>query len=271
MVAYNEPVTVDTSTVTPKLVLDIDDSDYDAMYVQVVNGNEVQFRYTVGPGIVDDDGIGLTQEIKPSEADIQDGGGNAAPLSFSSLTLDLSGVNVDGSVATLQSISFTPPTSNLYVIGEELVLTLNYNQLVAVAGTPTWNSPSMAGPVSADYWEGSGDRNLKFRYIIREGDVAAAGQVSLGSGGVSVDVNNRIEDSVINANAVNTLPATAPVGLNLIAIDGVRPLVTANMVTPPRDGNYGESSVLYFVLDFGEGVTDRGFGNALNRFFHWGQ
>ena len=114
IVIYNEVVTVDDSSVTPKLVLDIDSTNKDATYVDLLEDKKLRFRYTVEANLDDGDGVGLTRQVLPNNVSIQDRAGNGAVLDFSSLVLDLTGVKVDTTPPTITRVDHPRPQNLQY-------------------------------------------------------------------------------------------------------------------------------------------------------------
>lgn len=136
------------------------------------------------------------------------------------LPVDLD-VNPDGPVIN----SFIEPANGTYADGGGVLLfQVNFDEAVAVTGTPRMAIRLGLNTVYADYQTGSGTAGLEFSYAIQAGDNDSDG-VSITSGTISLNggsVNSVATDETANLNFLLYLDSLAGVLVN-----------TSSGITPP--------------------------------------
>ncbi|WP_372400702.1 Ig-like domain-containing protein (plasmid) [Azospirillum sp. HJ39] len=244
-VTFTEAVTV---TGTPTLAITLDDGTVvQASYLSGSGGTALTFRYIVGAGLVDVDGIGIGASI---------GGGGIADLIGNGAVRTLNNIAGTGSVR----IDSLPPTvtnvtsgtgNGTYTTGETISIQVSFSETVTVSGTPTL---ALNTGRTATYSGGTGTNTLTFTYTVQAGDTAA----DLDAVSASA-LAGSITDAAGNAGVL-TLTAPGDVrslGLNKdIAIDTTAPSIRS--IVPPADGTYGVGKTLSFYIQMSEVVVVNG-------------
>ena len=169
----------------PQLLVVVGTSTYPANY-QAGDGTDTwTFRYTVGSGHTDTDGIAVLTPLDLNGGSIQDGGGNVTTLA---LTPPATGsIFVDTTAPTIPLVE--GPLSGTYVAGETLAFTVSFSENVVVSGTPQLNLNIGGTPRDAAYQSGSGTDEWTFEHIVQVGDMDTDGititaLVDLNGGGI---------------------------------------------------------------------------------------
>ena len=262
---FDKPVTV---TNTPYLVIKVGTApgitDRNATYVSGSGTKFLTFRYTTVPGDVDTDGIELAPAIVQDTGDIAV---SAAPtVSFFTDPLNnvieppsMIGVILSSlrpqpiSIARnidLTSAVFGTALDNVWIIGQEIKITIGFNTGIFVnttMGTPTIQMNIGGITKNATYLSGGdGQTSLIFTYTIVEGDLDMDGEIDLGdivlNGATMIDGSNTV--------ALLTLPD--PKKIINTKFDGVRPVI--NTVTPPTAGTYSSHVNMNFLVNWSEPV-----------------
>jgi ELWxxDGT repeat protein len=241
-VVFSEAVAV---TGTPRLVLTIGSTTRYATYVSGSGSASLLFRYTVQAGDLDSDGIAVASPIDLNGGTIKDVPGNDAVLSFTAP--DTSGVLVDGVAPTITSV--TGPAAGTYIVGQSLVFTVDFDDIVNVTGTPRLVLTIGSATQYATYLSGTGTSTLVFRYTVQPGDLDSDG-IAVAS---SIDLNGGTIKDVPGNNAVLTF--TAP-DTSSVLVDGVAPTITS--VSGPAAGTYIVGQHLDFTVVFSEAVAVTG-------------
>lgn len=205
-VTFNEPVTV--SGGTPRIHFKTGTSS--SPVAQTANyisgsGNTLTFRYTVGNGHLDTDGIELTNPfvIDLNGATIADAVNNLADTSGELLFVpgSTSGILIDGVRPIIMSVS--PPASGMYTLGMPLDFQLTFSDVMTVTGTPRIQININGNLVWANYLTGTGTSVITFRYSVSGGDESYTGVAFQGG----IDLNGGdLQDP--STNTVNTYYAT---------------------------------------------------------------
>lgn len=244
-VEFNEVVSV---TGSPKMTVDIGGSSFDLTYAAGTGTNNLVFRYTLLGGEEDTDGINLTSAaISPGAGSIVDASANLANYDISSIVLNLSNVLVDAISPTITSI--TLPADTTYLEGQDLSLTVNFDENVIVTGSPRIAITLTSGTIYANYTSGSGSQNLIFTYTVLATDsdldgISLVTPLDLNSGTLK-DINTN------DAELTYALPNTSG-----ILVDGLDPFVSS--ITAPINATYLETNNLDFTLTFNEVVNVTG-------------
>ncbi|MBB3112007.1 hypothetical protein FHS18_004085 [Paenibacillus phyllosphaerae] len=167
-VTTSESVTVEGTSGTPSIVLQIGENVREAMLVsEDASKNELLFRYTVTSGDSDLDGIALSSnQIQLNDAVITDAAGNSAVLALP--VVDVSGIKLDTNVPGLTNVIW--PESGNYREGQNLALTVKVNKAVTVNGTPNLTLQIGEDVAEAEYTGDSSETDtLTFAYTIADG------------------------------------------------------------------------------------------------------
>ena len=167
-----------------------------------------------------------------------DRAGNVSPASTSHA------VTVDTSLATVTTVALTSATgaqNNFLNVNDTVTATVTFDKIVHVdtnGGTPTLALNIGGTVVQAQYVEGSGTRNLRFRTAIAvdraDADGIAIGENAIVLNGATIR-NNTGEDAVlahvaVGANGSYRVDTTAPGAPTIAAVFDDVGLVTAEVV-----------------------------------------
>ena len=236
-VVFSEPVSIIGS---PALRIRIGQNDVTANYkssssatltfsyiiTEEDRGNVTVPQGTLGGGIV------ATTGGTPANTDID------ATIASTNLRVTVA----DPRIPHIQTI--TPAPHGLYKIGDTLSFILQYDEVITVAGNPTFDFTIGGQTKTATYTSattaGLIGSALTFTYQIVEGD---EGPLFIPTGSITRGSGITIQDSDGN-DADDTILATT----TSIQVDGVSPVAT---LTSPR-GAYGEGSAIRFTLTSSE-------------------
>ncbi|MFC1767888.1 hypothetical protein ACFLZ2_05010 [Candidatus Margulisiibacteriota bacterium] len=258
-VAFDEPVTVNTSGGTPTLDLNSGGSAV-ATYNSGSGTDTLIFNYTVGAGDTSSDlGYDATNSLKLNGGTIKDAATNDADLT-------LFNPGNPGSLRWNESLiidTTAPPVTNVtsaktngtYTVGELIPITVTFNEAVNVntgGGTPTLALDSGG---TATYASGTGTNDLIFNYTVGASqnssdlDYVATGSLVLNGG--------TIQDAATN-NAVLTLPAPGGAGSlagnKSIVIDTTGPAVS-NVTSTKTNDTYTVGANMLISVTFDKIVT----------------
>lgn len=163
-------------------------------------------------------------------------------------------ITADVTDPTVTGVS-TAHADGAFTTGEVIDITVAYDEVVIVTGTPTL---ALNTGTNASFFSGTGTNTLTFRYTVAGGqtsadlDYNATNSLALSGGTIKDAANN---------NAVNTLPAVGTFGgAHAIVIDTTAPTVTIDQDGGQTDPANAASSPLDFDVVFSESVT--GFDGA---------
>jgi len=162
-------------------------------------------------------------------------GGSAANNAYLTLTFK----------PQVQSVSV--PANGTYKTGDALNFTISFDSLVNVIGTPKLSlTLNTGGTVQASYVNGSGSRNLVFRYTVASGDADAdgvtVGALSLNGGTIRSDNGDDAELALYSVGATTG-----------VKVDAVVPAISN--VAPPAGGTYISGQNLDFTATFNKAVN----------------
>ncbi|MCM3628984.1 S-layer homology domain-containing protein [Paenibacillus glycanilyticus] len=242
-VRYAENVNVAGS---PYLPVIIGTSSKPAIYVSGSGTQNLSFRYTIQAGDLDTDGVQPGANLVLNGGTVRDAANNNANLALSGISANI--VWIDAIAPTVSSV--TVPANKTYLAGQDLEFTVQYDELVAVTGTPYLPLTIGSKTVQAAYVSGSGTQNLLFRYTVQAGDLDADG-IAVASG---LNLNGgTVRDAATNvANlALNHVGSTAAV-----LVDATAPTVSS--VDVPMSQTYGPEANLDFRVHFSKKVVIAG-------------
>lgn len=164
-----------------------------------------------------------------------------------------SNIVIDAVVAIVTGVS-SPTANGTYKVGDSISITVNFNKVVTVTGTPTITLETGATDRIINYSSGSGTSTLIFSYTVQSGDLnadldyASINALSL-SGGTIKDV------FLINATLTLATPGAAnSLGANkALVVEGTIPTVT-NVTSPTLNGTYKVGAVIVISVYFSESV-----------------
>ena len=236
-VSYSENVVV---TGFPRIQLNVGGSTLYATYSSGTTSDTLVFRYTVGAGENDSNGIGNASPIQLNSGTIRDVPGNNAVLTFT--PPNTTGVDIDTTQPQITSV--TPPTPNTYIEGQTVQFVVNFDEAVDVTNTPRIRLDVGGVTLYANYADGTGTANLDFDYIVGSGDYDFDGIENFSP--IDMNTTGTIEDSVGNAAIVTfSAPSTSTV-----YVDTAGPVILTQ--TMPADGSYKQSDTLDFVYTWNE-------------------
>ena len=247
--------TVDV-TGTPVLQIDVGGTTRRAA-MWMHGGSRVHFGYSVRAADDDPDGISIEAgAIKLAGGSIDGKDGAAAALSLRGHTIaNAPEHKVDGAGAWPPNIVSVSVTSNpgvdaTYSGGDQIEMTVEYDEQVFVEGLPTLRVDVGNESREAPYRRGSGSNQLTFTSRVWDGDLAAGGIVlpenGLAGGAGITDADGNIAQSSYPAPGRQTRHR----------VDGVGPQVVglALVSTPPSGGVYGEGDMVEVEVTFNEEV-----------------
>ena len=146
-------------------------------------------------------------------------------------------------------VSVGVPANGVYINGQKLELTVNFNEAVTVntiGGTPRLELDVGGSIVYANYVAGSGSSALTFRYNILGGKVDADG---IGVGALSAN-GGTIRDAAANDAALTLNSVGDTTG---VLVESTKPVVRS--VDAPADATYGSGQNLDLTVNFSEAMN----------------
>lgn len=241
LVTFDQAFTV---TGEPRIALTIGSSTVYAKYISTA-GNVARFEYTVPAGSVDADGITIGA-LQLNGGTIRDGVGNDAILTLTGLPATTPGIKVDATEPTVVSATATGGT---FLVGQDLVFTVKYNEVVTVAGgTPYLNVMIGDKPVQATMVTGGpASDTLTFRYTVQANEEDLDG-VTVGNG---IVLNGATIRDAQSNNA--TIAGITFSGTSSVLVDSTAP--TVKSIT--RVGSeITKGTTQQFTVTFSENVTN---------------
>ena len=168
-------VTVEFSDVVhvtgePVVTLSVGAHSRPAAFASGSGTTRLAFRYTVQAGDLDEDGISIAADALAG-GEVEDAGGNPVERSFEALGPQ-SGHRVDARPATVDAVAVTSDAGedDTYEPGDVVEATVEFSDVVNVAGAPVLVLSIGANSREAAFAAGSGTRRLAFRYTVQGGD-----------------------------------------------------------------------------------------------------
>lgn len=264
VLSFPYPVVVDTSGGTPSLAITIGATSRSAVYASGDGTNNLTFRYTVGVGDNDTDGVTFTGISLNGSTLKFSNNGISTNCSTTLGARTFTSVLVDNTAPTLVSGMFLN-APNLYKVGDTINVALTYSEKVYVTGTPrlrTIINRTLAGnntPIYFEYASGSGTKTLNFSFEISIDDRHTTGTLNFDA---TVDLNGgTIKDGAQLAapitlgtveTTLETLSSTTTAAY-AIRFSGRMPVVDS--ISVPTPGTYASAQTLDFALEFDRPVT----------------
>ncbi len=234
-VNFSEAVTVDTSVGTPRIALAVGFTTVYADYLSGSGTNALVFRYAVGSGLVDNNGI-TVGGLNANGGTIRDAASNDATLTMNSVG-STALVNVDGSQPHVTDVTSTT-ANGAYKAGNTVAVTVTFSAAVTVDTTGGTPSIALGSGGTATYASGSGSTALVFTYTVGAGentadlDYSATGSLSL-NGGTIKDSGGAHQDAILT---LATPGAAGSLGANKnIVIDTTPPAITFSNLALSND------------------------------------
>ncbi len=259
-VTFSEPVDVGGA---PYLIIDTGatTTSYNAPYVSGTGSDTITFRYTVQTGDVSGD-----LDYDSSNAITLNGGTiDSVVNNAATLTMAIPGaagslgankiILIDAVPATVTNVISTVPGDGGYTTGQLVAITVTFDKIVNVTGTPQILLETGTTDRYANYFAGSGSTTWTFNYTVVAGDLTAdlnyMATTSLGLNG------GAIKDAMLN-DATLTLPGLAAAGSlgtnNDIIINAI--VATVNGVSSAKVNSvYTIGEVIDIDVTFSENVT----------------
>ena len=255
-VTFGEPVALDGSVSPPSLTLDLDGTHREAAYATGNNSATLVFNYTVQAG----DGaarLGYNATNALAAAGLKDIAGNPANLTLfapgapGSLA-HTSRLAVETVPPTVESVS-SPDGARTYGQGQPIRVNVTFTEAVVVDvadGTPYIELETGATDRRAEYYSGSGERSLLFRYMVAADDLSddldytGASALSNNGGTIRDAAGNDANLDLSGLSAGDTLAGSAA-----LVVDGVAPRI-ANVTSPDDNDTYGTGTVVNITVGF---------------------
>lgn len=249
---FSEVVNV---TGSPRVGVDIGGNIRYAMYASGSGSDTLVFRYSIVSGNEDDDGVDVENIIELNGGTIRDAGARNAYLLMDAPKTP--GALVDATLPAVTSITLpSPPADEYFNSGEEIYITLNFNDVIDVSGFPQLGMTlaSSGATIYIDYNSGSGTSSLVFRYVVVD-------EVDEDHDGFElVSPLNLNGGTIQNAQLTNAdldiSTAIAALDTSLMLVDATTPTITS--ITPPADDTYAIGEQVNFTLNFSEIVNVTG-------------
>lgn len=234
-----------TVTGTPRLTLDLGGSTVYANYDSGDGTKDLIFKYTIAPGDVDPDGIGLTNTIDLNGGTLKFPSNGSMIDATSTFNLpDLSEVTV---IQTFNYITtVTAPANNTYVRDDILNFQVNLGENGFVTGTPRLALDIGGTTVFASYQSGSGSQTLNFSVTLTDGLEDLDG-INITS---PLDLNG---GTLKNSSNFNFALGFTPPDTSLLFVDATGPTIIS--IAPPADNTYNQGENLDFIVTFSENAT----------------
>ena len=262
------------SSVTPSTGSSVKVADVGYTLSEAIASGTVKYTQTGGSS---DSGSPHTQNL--SGAELNTGARSLAALSSAptlvdgaTYTIDFNGVDAAGNAATQVSVTgiffdttvptvmdVTSTTANgSYKQGDVIAITVGFNEVVNVTGTPQLTLETGSSDAVVDYSSGSGSNTLTFNYTIGAGENASDLDYTVTS---SLALNSgTIKDAALNAATLTLASpgATNSLGANkALIIDTTVPTVM-DVTSTTANGSYKQGDVIPITVGFSEVVNVTG-------------
>ena len=228
---FDEAVTV---TGTPTITLSNNDV---ASYASGSGSTDIVFSTTVAEGDTDSADLSVSSiSATAGGATMKDTAGNAIDSTVTGG--DLGSVTVDGAVPVFQSVA---ATDGAYGVGETLSITVVWDEVVSVTGTPTL---TLSNGDTASYSSGTGTNSLVFTTVIAEADTASSDLSVSAYGGTITDT-------------AGGAAGAASGDLGAVTVDGDAPDLSS-VVDTTGDGAYGVGETISITVTWDEAVVVSG-------------
>ena len=252
-VNFSEDVAV---TGTPQLTMETGSNDGVAGYASGSGTSTLIFNYIVSQGHFSDDLDYVSETgLSLNSGTILDIAGNNANLNLpvpgtaSSFSANKA-IIIDGIVPAITSVS-SPDENGTLTFATTVGITVTFDEIVTVAGTPQLLIETGANDAILDYSSGSGSPTITFNYTV------AAGHISTDLGYISSNSLTLNGGSIIDAAGNNAnLNMAEPDSLGSLSsnksfvVDGIVPVMTS-VTSSIEDGSYmvGDTIPISIVFD----------------------
>ncbi|MFB9971683.1 Ig-like domain-containing protein [Pseudoroseomonas cervicalis] len=226
--------TVHLDSLSPALDLVVGGVARTALYVSGDGSGELVFAYTVQPGDLDTDGIGLAS-LSLNGATLRDAAGNDASLALPALG-PTGGILVDGVAPQVASVGV--PADGTYGAGQVLGFTVTLDESVSLSGGASLVLLVGGTLRQAAYVSGAPGSALLFEYTVQPGDLDSDG---INVMGLALDNGATLRDAAGNdaSLALNGVGATAA-----IRVDAVPPAPPSIALDPASDTGSASNDAL---------------------------
>ena len=247
-VNYSDPVTVNG---TPTLSLTPDSGTKNASYYSGSGTSSPVFMCTVVSGDTDINGVALGSSVALNGGTINNSDNQPAKLVLNNIS-SMTNVLVDGVRPAVTSVDV--PTNAIYIAGQNLDFTVNFDEAVKVetsGGTPYISVTMDSGSAQAAYLGGSGTASLTFRYSVVSGNNDSNG-ISLGS---SIVANSgTLKDAAGNDVVLTINNASSTTG---VLVDATIPTISS-VSSSAANSTYIPGNTISIVVNFSEAVVVTG-------------
>ena len=254
---------------TPQLALGIGTEARQANYVSGTGTASLTFRYTVVAADSDSDGLSVgASALGLNSGTINDrrDGTVAASLGLGTNAItNSSGHMVDGTRATAPVVTGlaigSPVVGDTFERGDTIEVTVTFNKVVDVSGTPQLALKIGSRTQQASYASGTGTTSLVFRYTVASGDADHNGLSiwadALGLNGGTIDVAGGTTDALLGlgANGIGNSRNHKVAGGTFTASAVSGAAITS---TPASGSTYGLGERIEVQLTFNRPVTVTG-------------
>ncbi|WP_105172809.1 DUF4347 domain-containing protein [Pseudoalteromonas sp. T1lg24] len=205
--------------------------------------------------------IDLTSPTTGSFADVDvlrfnPGAGTNTGVRLDNMVLIAAAV-VDDVAPTVSTVSATT-ANGTYNVGDVIAITVQFDEVVNVAGTPQFTLETGIIDRTVNYSSGDGTDTLTFNYIVQAGDSSAdldyvsTTALVLNGGTIQDDAGNDATLTLATPGTANSLGAN-----KALVIDGVTPTVTS-VSSSTSNGTYKVGDVIAITVQFDEAITVTG-------------
>jgi Bacterial Ig-like domain/Secretion system C-terminal sorting domain len=260
-IEFNEIVNVETTGGTPRILLETGTEDQYIDYTSGTGSEILTFTYTVSP---DDYNIDLDY-ANGTALEVNGGTIQDASLLDAILILPTPGdegslgynkdIFIDGVGPVVTNISATNPDGT-YGEGAVLNITVEFDEIVVVTGTPRLLLETGTTDNYANYNAGSGTEVLEFTYTIVNADVSTDLDYVADN---SLELNGGTIQDVVANNANLILPVPTLAGSlssnKAIVIDNTQPPIVLNVTCEDDYTIYGPTETVILTVTFSKNVV----------------
>ncbi|SDE74507.1 DUF4347 domain-containing protein [Rhodospira trueperi] len=167
-------------------------------------------------------------------------------------------VNVTDDVGPTVASVASSSGNGTYKAGDTITVTVQFDEVVTVTGTPLLTLETGATDRTATYASGSGTNTLSFTYTVQAGDTStdldytATTALALNGGTIKDSAGNDATLTLANPGTAGSLGANAA-----LVVDAVAPTVAA-VSSSSANGPYGVGDTITVTVQFDEAVTVTG-------------
>ena len=255
-VNFSESVAV---TGVPQLTMETGASDGIADYASGNGTSTIIFNYIVSQGHFSDDldYVGASG-LSLNNGTILDIAGNNANLNLpvpgtaSSFSANKA-IVIDGIVPTITSVS-SPDENGTLTFGTTVGITVTFDEVVTVAGTPQLSIETGINDATLDYSSGSGSPTITFNYTVATGHTStdlgyiSSSSLTLNGGSINDAAGNNAGLTMADPDSVGSLSTN-----KAFVIDGIVPVMTS-VTSSLANGNYMVGDTIPVAIVFDDNV-----------------